>query len=330
LPARGGRHRRRLKSAPSADRAPGANLWAPRPRRDELRAGLARDGTTIHHLIWDYAVFERRQFVRTCDDRLVLLGPRFLFWWTGEGLHRRSRTPPPTARTRPGRTSSRRCASRASTRQRVERYVVDVARRSHTTQERAGIVLTSGDVPYTGRDGTESRHPDLVLDFGTDLIASRSCAAACPPGAHPIRAVRHARGPRRQGHQESQGARGRDADPLAGLDPDLLERVWPVVVAPSTILQTDVTLSRTSTTARRASSPAIQRSSSQRYWLSTTSRRSWANRGRPSAPRRPDVAPVVALPPDAAVALPRAVQIPTPAAWRSSTRRRGASPAASA
>jgi hypothetical protein len=152
-----------------------------------------------------------------------------------------SRTPPPTARTRPGRTSSRRCASRASTRQRVERYVVDVARRSHTTQERAGIVLTSGDVPYTGRDGTESRHPDLVLDFGTDLIASRSCAAACPPGAHPIRAVRHARGPRRQGHQESQGARGRDADPLAGLDPDLLERVWPVVVAPSTILQTDVT-----------------------------------------------------------------------------------------
>jgi hypothetical protein len=51
----------------------------------------------------------------------------------------------------------------------------------------------------------------------------------------------------------------------------------PVVVAPSTILPTDVTLGRTSTTARRASSPAIQRSSSQRYWLSTTSRRSWAS-----------------------------------------------------
>jgi hypothetical protein len=66
----------RLVRAISADRA-------------ELVERFAEAGESFDHLVWDRAPFEQRPFLRLRDGRMILLSPRFLHAWMGEGFYYR-------------------------------------------------------------------------------------------------------------------------------------------------------------------------------------------------------------------------------------------------
>lgn len=218
--------------------------------RDELRAALAADGVTADHILWDRAAFERRPFVRTSENRLVLLGPRFLFSWMGEGFYYRlfdaaERNLDPA---RPHKSATMRFTRFHG--ELVERYVADVARAAHASQVDAGVVRVSEEVKYPGRDKTESKSPDLVLDFGTDLVVFEVT------GGRPPRRARILSEPSvmRDVLDKKVIKKLTELDaatsdllagmvPIEGLDINLVERAWPVVVVPSSILQGDVTWS---------------------------------------------------------------------------------------
>lgn len=127
----------------------------------------------------------------------------------------------------------------------MERYVVRLTDDSHQVQRRAGIVRVVGEQPFIGEDGSESYSPDVVLGYGTEFVAVEVT------GGRPARKARVLSEPsamfdalnRVVGKlKELDGAIGGILDGYAmidGVDLKLLQRVWPVVVIPSEILQSE-------------------------------------------------------------------------------------------
>jgi hypothetical protein len=73
--------------------------------REEFVRLFAREGDTVDHILWDRVPFEQHPFLRLGDGRLVLLSPRFLHSWMGEGQYYRlldsaSRRPDPARPTK--------------------------------------------------------------------------------------------------------------------------------------------------------------------------------------------------------------------------------------
>lgn len=200
----------------------------------------------IDHLLWDRTPFEQRPFFRVRDGRLLLLSPRFLHSWMGEGIYYRlldaaMRRPDPARR-----------AQRATLRftrfhgELMERYVHRLAERSHADQIRAGVVYISGERTYIGRTGTQRKSSDLVLSYATDVVAIEVT------GGRPSRRTRVLSDPsliekelddRVIGKLEELDAALIDVldgtAEIPGLRLDLVERVWPVLVIPATINQSD-------------------------------------------------------------------------------------------
>jgi hypothetical protein len=215
--------------------------------REQFVADFAENGDTVDHLLWDRAVFERRPFLRLRDERLVLLSPRFLHAWMGEGQYYRLLD---SAMRRPDPVRPRKKATLRFTRfhgELVERYIQRLTEASHADQIAAGVVRVHRDRIYTGRDGSESRSPDLILDFTTDLVAIEMT------GGRPARRARVLSDPELMIKELDDRVIGkmRELDAAVGdvLDgiveipdskPELLERVWPVVIVPSTIIQSSL------------------------------------------------------------------------------------------
>jgi hypothetical protein len=215
--------------------------------RDDFQAAFTEIGDTVDHLLWDRAPFEMKPFLRLGDGRLVLLSPRFLHAWMGEGQYYRLLD---SARRRPDPARPNQRASRRFTRfhgELVEQYLRRLSESSHEDQIAAGLVRISPDQVYVGRNGTERRSPDLMVDFTTDVVAIEIT------GGRPARRARVISDPalmldeldnRVIGKMEELDAAL--ADVLDGiveipdLNLELVERVWPVVIIPSTIVQSEV------------------------------------------------------------------------------------------
>ena len=138
--------------------------------RDEYVAMFV-GGDDNDHLLWDRTPFERRPFFRVGDGRVLLLSPRFLHSWMGEGVYYRlldaaMRRPNPS---RPERPATLRFTQFHG--ELMERYVQRVAERSHADQLRAGVVQISPEQIYRGKRGTQQKSPDLMLSYATDLVA---------------------------------------------------------------------------------------------------------------------------------------------------------------
>ena len=148
----------RLVSAISADRS-------------ELVELFRQGGESFDHVTWDRVPFEQRPFLRLRDGRMILMSPRFLHAWMGEGFYYRL-LDSAAARQLPG--SSSRTMSRRFTEfhgELVESYVLALTTDSHREQSRAGLATVSGEQRYTGADGSESLSPDTVIAYGTELVA---------------------------------------------------------------------------------------------------------------------------------------------------------------
>jgi hypothetical protein len=129
----------------------------------------------------------------------------------------------------------------------MERYVHQLTAESHRDQERAGIVRISAELAYTGAEGTERKSPDVMLDFGTDVVAVEVSGGRLPRRAR----ILSDPSVMRDVLDQKVLTKFRELDsasvdvlegrvPLPGLRPDLVQRLWPVVVVPSDILQGDV------------------------------------------------------------------------------------------
>jgi len=128
----------------------------------------------------------------------------------------------------------------------IERYVLALTEDSHREQIRAGLAMVSGEQRYTGADGSESFSPDTTIAFGTDLITIEVT------GGRPARRARILSNPSemlqviRRVVGKMDELDGAIDEILAarvdidGLDLELLERVWPLIVVPSTILQSEM------------------------------------------------------------------------------------------
>lgn len=223
----------RLVGAISADRA-------------ELVERFAEAGDSFDHLVWDRAPFEQRPFLRLGDGRMILMSPRFLHAWMGEGFYYRlldSAAARPLS-DRPGQSMSHRFTAFHG--DLMERYVLHLTEDSHRHQRRAGLATVAGERLYTGADGSESRSPDVTVAYGPELVAIEVS------GGRPARRARILSDP-----EATQGAINRVIAKLGeldrairdilagrveidGVDLEMLERIWPVVVVPATILQSEM------------------------------------------------------------------------------------------
>jgi hypothetical protein len=215
--------------------------------RDEFRAAFEASGDTDDHLLWDRAVFEQKPFLRLDDGRLVLLSPRFLHAWMGEGQYYRLLD---SAARRPDPARPKKKATLRFTRfhgELVERYLYRLTEATHDVGIAAGLVRVSPEQVYVGRDGTESRSPDLILDFTTDLVVIEIT------GGRPNRRSRVISDPalmlkelddRVIGKLEELDAALADVldavVEIPALNLELVERAWPIVIVPSTIVQSQV------------------------------------------------------------------------------------------
>ena len=224
---------KRLAGAISADRA-------------ELVERFAEAGDSFDHLVWDRAPFEQRPFLRLRDGRMILMNPRFLHAWMGEGFYYRllDSAAARSLSDRPGQSMSRRFTAFHG--ELMERYVLHLTEDSHRHQRRAGLATVAGERPYTGADGSESRSPDVTVAYGPELVAIEVS------GGRPARRARILSDPAAMQEVidrvvaklgELDRAIG---DILAGrveidgVDLEMLERIWPVVVVPATILQSEM------------------------------------------------------------------------------------------
>ncbi len=212
-------------------------------RAEYVEAFAADD---VDHLLWDRTPFEKRPFLRLTDGRLVLLSPRFLHSWMGEGFYYRlldaaSNRPDPA---RPSKSAALRFTRFHG--ELMERYVERLARDSHRDQVSAGVAHIATEHVYTGKDGSESKSPDLLMSYATDLVAIEVT------GGRPARRTRVLSDPGLIAKELDDRVIGKLAeldralsDVLDGLVDipelrlDLVERIWPVLIVPATIIQSD-------------------------------------------------------------------------------------------
>ena len=153
----------------------------------------------------------------------------------------------------PSRTMSRRFTEFHG--QLMEGYVLALTEDSHREQRRAGLATVSGEQKYTGADGSESLSPDTVIAYGTELVAVEVT------GGRPARRARVLSDPNemleviRRVIAKMEELDDAIDDILAArvniedVNLTLLERVWPVIVVPSTILQSEMLWSHIETEA---------------------------------------------------------------------------------
>jgi hypothetical protein len=194
-------------------------------------------GADLDTIAWERRPFLRRPFLKLADGRWLLVGPRAIESWLGEGfLHR-----------------AHEAAERRGVSQRLrtflgsvfEAYCLDLTRSVYPGERPPGGGRVHGEQPY-GRDGAQLTS-DVALDLGTDLVLIEVVA--------------------RRLTQEMQVSGNRDVlernlapmlfqkirqlgrvttDVLAGtaaipdVDVSYVERVWPVLVTAGELIQTEM------------------------------------------------------------------------------------------
>ena len=120
-------------------------------------------GSTGSTLVWDRRPFLQRPFLQLANGNVVLISPRAITEWLGDGTYYR------------GLDSAR--ARRAQNRYSpwvgdlVERYAVDLVRAAYPEPRHPGTGHVHGEIPYDGR-----KTPDVIVDFGTDIVAIEVCS----------------------------------------------------------------------------------------------------------------------------------------------------------
>jgi hypothetical protein len=110
---------------------------------------------------WDRIPFEMRPLLRLDEGALLLLSPRAIESWVGDGFYHRALA---AARTRGDVPRFQRFYGRL-----VEDYVLTLLMDVHPEPAPAGVGRISAEQRY-GRKGSEKKSPDVGFDGGTDIV----------------------------------------------------------------------------------------------------------------------------------------------------------------
>jgi hypothetical protein len=187
---------------------------------------------------WTTAPFETKPFVRLRDGRLCLWSARALLSWLTDGFYYRALTH--------AQHEGRSGALTTFNGWLVERYARQVVEQALPTEKPHGSGRALGSVRYKGQlGGVDS--PDIALDYGTDLVFVEVCSGRLRLDTRltgdPARVGTDLR---RVLTDKAQQLSRRIDDYLAGafelegVDRNVVERVWPVVLTGASFLMTEL------------------------------------------------------------------------------------------
>lgn len=203
---------------------------------------FAAAGDELDAIAWDRAPFLRRPFLRLADGRWLLISPRMIDSWLGEGFYYRALE----SAQRRGETN------RFFTffGKLIETYCLDLTRSVYAGERPVGGGRVHGEQRYGSHGG--KRTSDIAIDLGPDLVLIEVVSA------------RFATDVRVYGRPEiltvalermlfkKMGQLGRvTAAVLSGeatipdVDRAHIERIWPVVVTGGDLMQTELLWDRT-------------------------------------------------------------------------------------
>ena len=220
---------------PLADRVEAISDLVSAPRQWYAQE-FAASGADLDAIAWERAPFLRRPFLRLADGRWLLISPRTIDSWLGEGFYYRALES----------AQRRGQANRFFTffGKLVETYCLDLTRSVYAGERPIGGGRVYGEQPFGPH--RDKRTSDIVIDLGPDLILIEVVSA------------RFATGVRVYGNPDvlatalermlfkKMGQLGRvTASVLSGeaqipeVDPAFIQRVWPVVVTGGDVMQTE-------------------------------------------------------------------------------------------
>lgn len=219
--------------------------------RETFQREFAASGDSLVSLAWENLPFLRHPFLLLDDGGLLLLSPRALLSWLGEGFHYRLLD---AAQHRNPERRNRR-VSRAYTAfsgELLETYALELVRSAYPGKRPVGGGRVYGEQPYgrISRKGKASeKTSDIAIDLGLDLVLVEVCASRLRAEALLTGEMDAIVGDldrlliekiRQLDHCIHALQRGRAELPAGAPEVELrrIERIWPIVVTGSKLTQT--------------------------------------------------------------------------------------------
>ncbi len=217
----------------SRDRAISA-ICSTRREFNEVFASFDDQTSQIDSLLWETRHWKTKPLLLLADGGAILLSPRFLRAWLTDGMYHR----PVTAAFRKDQKLSKKITRTYGPI--YEKHCVGLVAEAVDAQ---GVnASVSGDLPY--ERGNAGRTPDIMIDFGTDLVLIEVTRSSLTAKTLVTGDLAQTMSDLRRKLVGKINELGRNAKRvLAGdaeqpRDPDRIRRVWPIVVSGALPLQT--------------------------------------------------------------------------------------------
>jgi hypothetical protein len=205
--------------------------------REWYAAEFAPLGTELNAVAWERRPFLRRPFLRVVDGRWLLVAPRMIESWLGEGFMHRAHE----AAERRGESLRLRTFLGAV----FERYCLELASSVYPGDRPPGGGRVHGEQPYQ-RGGTQLTS-DIAIDLGPDLVLIEVVARRLTQEMQVFgdrELLERNLGPMLFAKMRQLGRVATDVlegtATIPDVEPEYVERVWPVLVTAGELMQTEM------------------------------------------------------------------------------------------
>jgi hypothetical protein len=206
--------------------------------REDYAAGFAEYGDDLNVVAWERRPFMAKPFLRLADGSWLLISPRAIASWLGEGfIHRLF-----ASAERRGEQNKASIFLGAL----FERYCVDLTRSAYPGARPAGGGRVYEELPYETRFGRQFTN-DIAIDLGPDLVLIEIVSARLPARVQvtndPVVLEQKLETMlfRKLGQLGRVGEAVLDGTAaIPDVDPALIERIWPVLVTGGELMQTEL------------------------------------------------------------------------------------------
>jgi hypothetical protein len=210
--------------------------------RAELQAEFAEAGSEPANLAWETRPIMRRPFLRCSDEGLILMSPRAMLSWLGEGFHYRLLDSVQKRSIEDKGKTSRAYSAYAG--RLLEAYAVELTKSAHPGPRLVASGRVFGEQPYG--PGGQKKTSDVAVDLGLDLVLVEVSTSRLRADTLIIGDTERVEGDlERMLIAKLKQLDGCIAALINGeaqlpeVDVDLVQRIWPVVVTAGEIAHTD-------------------------------------------------------------------------------------------